>query len=341
MAQVVERPLWEREASGSSPDAPNFYRTTRAQNVQNIVHIPSRLRAEKTADGHQVLISRRIKAKDPFTSLVPCVNAHFSAGSSLVLEVQVYTQKRWSPFYKIAQLSPNKQSSFPAQEDTFARVAIDELLCKTPAQSYRLRLRLTGKVKVTFLSVSLSSSSFVYTPKTAEKMPTGKRQILVNPISQMEQDSSIRRRICSPVSLCMALNSLGIKVPLTEVLQGVFDATAKIYGNWILNMAYAARKGGQAFVRRFERLDELPRFLTKNSRVIASIAFEENELTDAPIPRTEGHLVVICGWKDNQILVADPAAHTADTVLRAYDARQFARVWLKNKQGMSYIVRKK
>ena len=340
MAQVVERPLWEREASGSSPDAPNFYRTTRAQNVQNIVHIPSRLRAEKTADGNQVLISRRIKAKDPFTSLVPCVNAHLSADSSLVLEVQVYTQKRGSPFYKIAQLSPHKQSSFSTQEDTFARVAIDELLCKTPAQSYRLRLCLSGKVKISFLSVSLKTSSS-YTPKTAEKMPKGKQQILVNPFSQMEQDSSIRRRICSPVSLCMALNSLGIKVPLTEVLQGVFDSTAKIYGNWILNIAYAARKGTQSFLRRFERLDELPRFLTKNSRVIASIAFEENELTGAPIPRTEGHLVVICGWKDNQILVADPAAPTADTVLRAYDARQFARVWLKNKQGMSYIVRKK
>ena len=61
----------------------------------------------------------------------------------------------------------------------------------------------------------------------------------------------------------------------------------------------------------------------------------------AAIDRTPGHLVLVRGWQHGKVLTADPAASTRETVLRAYDAREFANAWLNHKKGVAYIVRKK
>ena len=84
---------------------------------------------------------------------------------------------------------------------------------------------------------------------------------------------------------------------------------------------------------------ELQEFVTPDSFVIASIAFKKDELPGAPLEKTPGHLVLIRGYKDGQILVADPAAPDTPSVLRAYEAKAFARAWLQNKQGAAYVVR--
>ena len=40
--------------------------------------------------------------------------------------------------------------------------------------------------------------------------------------------------------------------------------------------------------------------------------------------QTPGHLVLLCGWENGKIRVADPAAETAKEVIRFYDAAEFA-----------------
>ena len=130
-------------------------------------------------------------------------------------------------------------------------------------------------------------------------------------------------------------------VSLGTVLQSVFDQTVGIYGNWAFNTAAAGSLGMQSYVRRFSSLEELKDFVTPDSLVVASIAYKKGELDGAPMESTPGHLVLIRGWDKDKILAADPAASTEESVLRAYDARQFARAWLLNKQGAAYIVRRK
>ena len=75
--------------------------------------------------------------------------------------------------------------------------------------------------------------------------------------------------------------------------------------------------------------------------MLASIAYNKAELTGAAVKQTAGHLVLICGWQDSKIKVADPAAGETKDVIRYYDAEEFARAWLVRKRGLAYIVRKK
>lgn len=276
----------------------------------------------------------------PFSSLVASVNVQNSDGS-LLLEMQVCQGGVWSKFYQLGYFSAQENKSFSAQEDAVGRVAVDELQLTRPAQQYRLRLTVTGAISWREVHVCGVYAPFVYDEEKAALLPPGACALPVNPLSQKEQSTPEKDRICSPTSLCMALNALGKKVTLLQVMQGVHDSASCIYGNWIFNTAYASRRGLDAYVRRFSALSELAEFCTEKSLVIASVSYGENELPGSPQGQTSGHLILVRGWQDGKILTADPAACCAKEVLRAYDAKAFARAWLKNKQGAAYIVRKR
>ena len=91
----------------------------------------------------------------------------------------------------------------------------------------------------------------------------------------------------------------------------------------------------------WKKLSQLEKYVTSDSLVLATIGYGPNELSDAAIEQTPGHFVVICGWENEWIRVADPAASEMDDVLRFYNAKEFAKVWLANKNGAAYLVRKK
>ena len=345
MAQVVERPLWEREVPGSSPGAPIFFMVSKdfSPGVVNFLHSPSDIEGENTLDGVRTLTSRVVEVPGKFSSLFLSIQAQIPEDSYVLLEVQVRVREKWSPFFKLGMLSAHLQTSFPPQQNAFGYVNTDELQLAVPAHAYRYQVHLSGKATVAQVAACLVKDPFVYNEKFACRLPRKSVCYPVeNPISQMAQKTPEKRRICSPTALCMALGRLGIKLPLPEVMAGVHDGFADVYGNWLFNMAYAGTQPGiTAYTHRFSSLEELKEFLTPQACVVATIAFEENELPGAPLAHTPGHLVVIEGWKNNQILVADPAAPTADTVRRSYGKTEFAAAWLKRKQGMSYIVRKK
>lgn len=342
MAQVVERPLWEREAPGSSPGAPIFIMHIHSRAcVFNQFHSPKDTAQESFAGDIKTLTSGIFRTPFPFDKLVLSANFRTATDGCLLLEVQVFVDHVWSNFYKLGLLSGKFKTSFPTQKDEFGKVDTDELVLTQPAQAYRYRLKFYGDVELLLLAVSVVRRPFIYDEKIAAHLPAQPNIQQVVAMSQMEQDSVHKRRICSPTSLYMALNSLGYVVPLEQILPRVFDQTADVYGNWLFNMAAAAEFGAEAFFRRFASLAELEEFVTPDSFVIASIAFKKDELPGAPLEKTPGHLVLIRGYKDGNILAADPAASTKETVLRPYDSKAFARAWLANKQGAAYVVRHK
>lgn len=311
-------------------------------NVFNFIHSPADIAEDTVLDGVRMLTSREIEVPGKFSSLVFSINAQIPADSCVLAQVQVRTGDKWSGYYKLGMFSPRLKTSFPPQKDSFGQVNTDELSLAVAAQAYRFRLQISGHAKVFLVAVCGVKDPFIYDEKTAARLPRNSVFYPLEPISQMEQKTVHRRRICSPTALCMALNRLEQKISLPDVMEGVYDQAADIYGNWLFNTAYAGEYPAlAAYVRRFASLEELKDFATDDSCVLASIAFEENELPGAPLAHTAGHFVVIQGWKDNQIFVADPASPTAGTVCRAYGREEFARAWLKRKQGVSYIVRKK
>lgn len=308
--------------------------------VFNRFHTPAETAEEHTEGGIKTVLSSVIRPDFPFDKLVLSANFRTVTDGCLLLEAQVQTQHAWSDFFKLALLSGKFKTSFPPQKNAFGQVETDQLVLSVPAQAYRYRLKFYGDAELLLLTASGVRAPFVYDEKS-DRLPSVPFSQPAFPISQMEQATPHKRRICSPTSLCMALNALGYRATLADLLPRVFDQTADVYGNWLFNCAAAAELGAEAFFYRFSSLSELADFVTPDSCVIASIAFKKEKLPGAPLERTPGHLVLIRGWEPGHVLVADPAAPAADTVLRAYPAPAFARAWLQNKQGAAYIVRRK
>ncbi len=342
MAQVVERPLWEREAPGSSPGAPKFTMHTHPRAcVFNQLHSPAEPAETSLSGGIKTVLSPVFRTPFAFDKLVLSANFHTQTDGCLLLEAQVQVQHTWSDFFKLGLLSGKFKTSFPPQKNMFGQVETDQLVLSAPAQAYRYRLRLYGDMELQLLAASAVRTPFLYDEKAAGRLPHGTFCQTVEPMSQLAQNTPHKRRICSPTSLCMALHTLGYAVSLADFLPRVFDQTANIFGNWLFNCAAAGEQGAAAYFYRFATLAELAEYVTPASCVVASIAFKKDELPGAPLEKTLGHLVLVRGWENNQILVADPAAPTPETVLRAYPAQAFARAWLQHKQGAAYIVRKK
>ena len=276
-----------------------------------------------------------------FSSLILSVNYHTATNGWLLTEVQIRQGGVWSKFFKLALYSVRLSHSFDEQEDDCAAVKVDVLQAKTPAQAYRFRLSLHGDMDVPSVFVSLTDAAAQY-DECAAILPMQSRKLSVPPLSQMRLDVSPtdQLRLCSPTSLTMALNALGVQADPLQTAAAVYDDRARVYGNWTLNAAYASRLGLQALVTRFHRLAQLEEFLNKNSFVLATISYKRGELQGAAVPQTPGHLVLLCGWENGKIRVADPAAAVKREVICFYDAAEFARAWLKNKRGAAYLVRK-
>ncbi len=163
-------------------------------------------------------------------------------------------------------------------------------------------------------------------------------EVDVTPRSQMEEHESLRREICSPTCVAMALEYWGIPRTTVEVASGVRDAANGIYGNWPFNTAYAALQGTHARVVRLWSMGQLTASLERGVPVIVRLRWNEGQLDGAPISRSDGHLVLVRGMTDRgDVIVNDPAAPTRDTVRRVYLAAQFEPLWLAS-GGIAYLI---
>lgn len=110
-------------------------------------------------------------------------------------------------------------------------------------------------------------------------------------------------------------------------------------GNWPFNTAYAAPLAGKAFVTRLRSLREAERFVAVGIPLVVSIAFGPGELDGAPIGSSDGHLLVVVGFRDNgNVVVNDPAASTRSGVRRTYRRGQLERLWLEASGGLTYVI---
>lgn len=304
-------------------------------------HQPEETSSARLSDGVKIILSREIPTPFSFDSLVLSANFHTQTDGVLLLEAQLKQNGAWSKFYKLALFSRAFRNGFDQQKDENGFVDTDILVPAAPAQSYRYRLSLYGDIEVTLLAGTVTHAGAVYDEAQASCLPGGAFGVDIEPLSQMQMNHPGKNRICSPTALTMALQYFGCPATLEKTLEGVFDCTAGIYGNWIFNTAYAGTFGLESFVTHFNSLAELKDHLHPDSLVLASIAYGEAELTGSAVKSTPGHLVLLQGYEDGRVRVCDPAAETAQSVSRFYDAVEFSRAWIKNKRGVAYIVRKK
>jgi len=213
----------------------------------------------------------------------------------------------WSDWYKMGIFRPDGASaSAGIQEDAFGRVDADTLSLKTRAVALRYRVTLEGPANTTVLrlvAVNYSDSSRPYDESAAlDSLPRSSagapwvRRLAVPQRSQEEEQERYRHDICSPTSLSMVLDFLGVKLATMDTVAAVYDSGAEIYGNWVFNTAFAGSKGFDAFVDRLSSVAEAEHEIANGRPVIASITFGHGELKNAPMKQTKGHLVVITGF---------------------------------------------
>ena len=262
------------------------------------------------------------------------------------------------------------RTSVSGQSDDLASVDVDTWVANrsTGLASYQLRvllLRRSGGAAVpSFDQVGAMSSRLPSGAVTASAPgPASKAGTVLDVprYSQMAHRGHYPKwggggeAWCSPTSTSMVLGyydalpdpSTYAWIPaghtdpwVDEAARSTYDAAYQGTGNWPFNTAYAAPLAGHAFVTRLRSLREAELFVNAGIPLVASISFAAGQLDGAPISASNGHLVVIVGFRaDGDVVVNDPAAPTRAGVRRTYDRGQFENAWLPRSGGLVYVIR--
>jgi hypothetical protein len=150
---------------------------------------------------------------------------------------------------------------------------------------------------------------------------------------------------CSPTSLSMVMaywaaqtDTGKLDQPVPTVARGTYDYVYEGNGNWSFNTAYASSFGLKASVSRFSSLEQVERWVASGVPIVASIAWKNGQLSGAPVPESNGHLLVIRGFdRSGDVIVNDPAGCDGSQVRRVYRRDEFARAW-GGSGGVVYLV---
>ncbi len=311
------------------------------------------------------------------TELVPSWEAITPEGTFVEVEVRGSTSGgRRSSWDVVSRWASGDQAlrrtSVAGQGDDLADVNVDTFGTDGSFTAWQVRVSLNRRVGTTLSPVldaaggvasRIPSSTGVATSRT-----TLTRDVVlpVPRFSQMIHEGHFPgyggggESWCSPTSLAMVLGYYGALPSSDETVWAgathpdrvvdhlarmTYDYAYRGTGNWPFNTAYAATRVQQAFVTRFTSLRDVERLVAAGIPVITSVSFRSGELSGAPIRSTNGHLLVVVGFRtDGDVIVNDPAAATRRGVRRTYDRGQFEDAWLKRgvyggSGGTAYVVR--
>lgn len=218
------------------------------------------------------------------------------------------------------------------------RAAIDVFEINEPLSEARLLLEVHAtapSLPPALVSVSLRGQPI---PGVAVDDDSGPGVALaVPPASQMTLPEELAHRTCSPTCLAMVLAFHGRSHPVVEVARQAWHEPSGLYGVWPANLYAASRLGLLGYLLHLPSWSTARWLLDRGLPLIASLRFSEGELSGSPVPRTDGHLVVVRGYRSDRVLVNDPAAPDEASVPRDYDRREFLGVWLE-RAAVGYVL---
>lgn len=314
-------------------------------------------RAETSTAGDvavTALLGPETLAPAPFTEAVPSWVVETPPGSWIEVRLRARRGERWTPFYRIAQWDSLAERSvrktFDAQRDSDGQVATDTLALDGAADALQpcvlLYAAQGGRPETRALRVALSRPS----GRTDPPARFEPRELIIPARSQMAYPSG--PVICSPTSVAMVLaywhartgdarlTPFAQRAAVAELaVPRVFDPTYDGHGNWGFNTAFAATYGLDAYVARFASLAQIEPWIAAGVPVVISMAWKEGELTNSPIPSSNGHILVVAGFAaDGRVIVAEPRAEREDEVRRLYDAAQLEAAWQNSSAGTVYLI---
>ena len=290
-----------------------------------------------------------------FTEAIASWNAVTPPGTWVETLVRAQLGGRWTKWYNLgiwaSDTSTVARHSVSLQGDADGFVAVDTLVLaksKVPADSLQVKVRLFSTDAAA--SPSLNSLALTYST-TASKKPASQpgnpalwNTLLDLPLCSQMVYPDGGNVWCSPTSTSMVLGYWGLDSGPCEprvraAVEGVYDWRFDGHGNWPFNTAYAASRGLEGYVVRYPSLAELEPWVAAGIPVIMSIAWSKGELTNAQIPSSDGHLLVLVGFDaTGNAVVNDPAAASDAGVRVTYLREELESIWLKNSGGTVYLI---
>ncbi len=277
----------------------------------------------------------------PFRELLPSWNALTPPGTWLTLEVRAQVDGRWTKYYSFGRWTGDAgRASLKGQGDEGGDVLTDTLRLKKAAQRYQYRLTLGSERPG--LSPGVRLIALTATGKVSaggapsDRAAWGK---LLNVPARSQMVFPAGEGWCSPTSLSMVLAYWGFEVSVPEAAAGTYDKTYEGTGNWAFNAAYAASLGVTAYTTRLNGLGDVERLILSGVPVILSVGWKPGELPGAPIPRSDGHLIVAVGFDQRgDVVVNDPAGKGDAEVRHSYPRAALERLWLSHSGGAAYVL---
>ena len=292
---------------------------------------PGRLHRLMWADGHCAI---ELGALTDAREILPCLSVRSAAAWGYQCTLEYATASGHSGR---TALDPVGAFAAAASSDSTEAVAaaIDVLRIREPLPRATLHLRVQGidARAPALLSISIRDHGAAPSP-----VATGPgTAIAVPPRSQMVLRADLASHVCSPTSVAMLLDYYGHSTDIYELIAAAHHQPSGLYGVWPANIHAAAQRGPMGYLLHFPTWDAARALLDAGLPIIASVRYEEGELRDAAIRRTNGHLLVLRGYDGDKVLVNDPAAKTDPEVKRSYDLAEFCRVWLGN-SAVGYVL---
>jgi hypothetical protein len=287
-------------------------------------------------EGDTTLLETPAWAAKRATHFVPSFSGLTEMAYGVRLELSVRTRGVWSPWTAGVPLGPARFEPLPAAEGL--DVDVDVFRTRAPAEAVRLRARIPASAAAGVLGAPwlLSLSAAAPSPPTGPAAGARVARLDVPVLSQMDADAAIASRICSPTCVAMVLGYWGRPVALASLAAEIFHPGVDLYGVWPAAIRAAGLRGVAGYLLRFPDWASAAWCLGRGLPVIASIRYRAGELGGSAMPETTGHLVVLTGCDDGEVLVNDPAA-PASAVSRRYRLDDLTRVWL-DRTALGYVL---
>jgi len=227
----------------------------------------------------------------------------------------------WMEF---AQWHPTGSKSFSPDHEG-VHVEVDVIRAEQPFDGIELRAR-----DVEFNLVAFSS------PMHARpSLPYGRSALILDVPPRSQYAAENERGWCSPTSLSMIHAYHGIDVSIEDTARAVFDRSYNGTGNWTFNVAFSGSLGLRGVVAHLRNLEHAQRLIERNLPIALSYSWRDGELPGAPLPHSDGHLVVLCGFtQDGDCAINDPAAPNVRVV---YPRNVIEDLWQRN-EGVAYVI---
>jgi len=287
-------------------------------------------------EGDEALVETPAWSTAGATHFVPSFCALTDAPFSVRLELSARAGGAWSPWVAGVGLGPAPFA--PLADAPPLSVDVDVFRAAAPIEAVRLRARVRAPSPAAVVGTPwlLALSAADGAPPAPASTARAAR-LSVAALSQMECDAAIAHRICSPTCVAMVLDFWRRPATPAALAAEMFHAGTDLYGVWPAAVLAAGRRGIAGYLLRFPDWAAAAWCLEHGLPVIASVRYAAGELTNAAVPATSGHLIVLTGLDADDALVNDPAAPTAATVARRYKISELTRVWLE-RTAVAYVL---